>query len=411
MAALLYQGASTTMRISDRYIGKQVLFGTLFAVLVLSLVLVLGNLFKEIRPLLVDKQAPLWLVLRFMFNALLVSLMFSVPWGFLSSVLLTFGRMSSAQELTGFRVAGVSLARLVLPVMVIATLLSAGCLWLNVRVVPQAKAPVRELIYEQVKRDPRALLSPGIANADFRNVKFFIEEQQGDSMMGLHLYKVDPAAKVDPAKMEIAPPEIALHAGRFTFVVDEDRKELRLKLYDANFLTRSKSGDGPPEHDAQADANAPANPLDGMEPGANNKFEIFSAEEAEPYLLPFGDLFHKRAKPSAMTNTEIRNYLASRPELTEDQRVPFEVEIIQRYSFSMACLAFAFVGVPLGMQGRRKDSSRGLLLSLVLAGVYFLFSVLADETGNVNRAMIVLWAPNVLCVLVGLWLFKRAKFK
>jgi lipopolysaccharide export system permease protein len=47
------------MRISDRYIGRQVLFGTLAAVAVLSLVLVLGRLFKDIRPLLVDKQAPL----------------------------------------------------------------------------------------------------------------------------------------------------------------------------------------------------------------------------------------------------------------------------------------------------------------------------------------------------------------
>ncbi len=402
------------MRISDRYIGKQVLFGTLFAVMVLSLVLVLGNLFKEIRPLLVDKQAPLWLVLRFMFNALLVSLMFSVPWGFLSSVLLTFGRMSSAQELTGFRVAGVSLARLVLPVMVVAGLLSAGCLWLNVRVVPQAKAPVRELIYEQVKRDPRALLSPGIANADFKNVKFFIEEQQGDSMIGLHLYKVDPKAKVDPAKMEIAPPEIVLHAGRFTFVVDEVRKELRLKLYNANFLTHSKA-DEEDKKDKLTDAATAQPPPDAAGAEENEdkkeKFEIFSADEAEPYLLPFGDLFYKRAKPSAMTNGEIRQFLADRTDLTEAQQVPFKVEIIQRYSFSMACLAFAFVGIPLGMQARRKDSSRGLLLSLVLAGAYFLFSVLADETGNVARATVVLWTPNVLCVLVGLWLFKRAKFK
>ena len=40
------------MRISDRYIGKQVLIGTLYAVLVLGVVLVLGNLFRQIQPLL-----------------------------------------------------------------------------------------------------------------------------------------------------------------------------------------------------------------------------------------------------------------------------------------------------------------------------------------------------------------------
>ena len=112
------------MRISDRYIGKQVLMGTLYAVLVLGLVLVLGNLFKKIQPLLVDQKAPLELVLRFVISVLPLSLMYTVPWGFLSAVLLVFGRLSSDQEITSFRVAGVSLVRLSAPVFVIGALLS-----------------------------------------------------------------------------------------------------------------------------------------------------------------------------------------------------------------------------------------------------------------------------------------------
>ncbi len=81
------------MRISDRYIGKQVFFGTVFAVLVLGVVLVLGNLFKQIQPLLVEQKAPLGLVLRFVGGVLPMSLIYTVPWGFLSAVLLVFGRL------------------------------------------------------------------------------------------------------------------------------------------------------------------------------------------------------------------------------------------------------------------------------------------------------------------------------
>ncbi|MCU0782224.1 MAG: LptF/LptG family permease, partial [Akkermansiaceae bacterium] len=112
------------MRISDRYIARQVLWGTLSAVALLSFVLLLGNLFKEMRPLLVDRQAPLALVLQFMLNAVTSSLMFSIPWGFLTVVLLVMGRMSAAQEITAFRVAGVGLTRLVVPVFVVAAGLS-----------------------------------------------------------------------------------------------------------------------------------------------------------------------------------------------------------------------------------------------------------------------------------------------
>ena len=40
------------MRLFDRYIAKQIIVGTIYAVFVLSLVLVMGNLFKQARPLL-----------------------------------------------------------------------------------------------------------------------------------------------------------------------------------------------------------------------------------------------------------------------------------------------------------------------------------------------------------------------
>ena len=365
------------MRISDRYIGRQVLFGTLFAVVVLSLALVLGNLFKQIRPLLVDKHAPLWLVLRFVLNVLPFSLMFTIPWGFLSAVLLVVGRLSSDQELTSFRVAGVSLARLVVPIFVIAALLSAGCLWLNVNIVPQARASLTELLYEQAKRDPRSLLSPGMVHASLQDVKFFVEDQQGDSLIGLHLYRTpaDNAPEV--------PADAYLHAKRFTFVVDDVRKELRLKLYDATFET----------------------------PKPDGSIEMFSAAEAEPYLIPFGASRQEKTRASGMTNREIAAFLARHPELTPKQRVKYQVEITQRYSFSLACLAFAFVGVPLGIQARRRDSSGGLLLSLLLGTGYFLFTILAKDSKSAAEASLALWIPNVICVGVGLLLFRRAQFK
>ena len=114
------------MRLSDRYIGRQILLGTLYAIVVLSLVLVMGNLFKQARPLLVEQHAPIGLVLRFVINVLPFSLMFTIPWGFLTAVLLVFGRMSGDHEITSFRVAGLSLVRLALPVFVIGAALSGN---------------------------------------------------------------------------------------------------------------------------------------------------------------------------------------------------------------------------------------------------------------------------------------------
>ncbi|NJR42568.1 MAG: LptF/LptG family permease [Akkermansiaceae bacterium] len=183
------------MRISDRYIGKQVLLGTLYAVMVLGIVLVLGRLFKEIQPLLVDLKAPPEIVLRFIINTLPVSLTYTVPWGFLTAVLIVFGRLSSGHEITSFRVAGISLPRLAAPVFLIGAGLSLISLWLNVSIVPNAKTSLREMLFDQAKRDPSSLLKPGVVigdkyfkSDDDRTPRLLIEGKSEGWVEGFHAY-------------------------------------------------------------------------------------------------------------------------------------------------------------------------------------------------------------------------------
>ena len=366
------------MRIADRYIARQILMGSLYAILILSLVLVMGNLFKQARPFLVDQRAPLGLVLRFAINVLPYSLMFTIPWGFLSAVLLVFGRMSSDQEITSFRVAGVSLSRLALPILIIGALLSALCLWINVNVVPLAKASLGEMIYEQAKRDPRALLNPGIVQSKFQNQKVFVEEREGDSLNGFHLYQITDATADTPPQIDAY-----VHAGQVSLVVDEEKKQLRLKLIDTFIETKQDSG--------------------------MSKYAF--AGEAEPWLFDFGSEENRRVRSSAMTNGEITAYIAENPTLENAEKVKFRAEITKRYSISMACFSFACMAIPLALQSRRKDASGGLIFSLIIATGYFLFTVLADEFETDLGATIVLWAPNVFCILLGLLLFRRAQFR
>ena len=77
----------------------------------------------------------------------------------------------------------------------------------------------------------------------------------------------------------------------------------------------------------------------------------------------------------------------------------------------MACLAFAFVAVPLGLQSRRRDTSHGLVISLLIGTGYFLLTMLAEEFKSDSGATMMLWAPNIACVLLGLFLFRRARFR
>ncbi len=366
------------MRISDRYIGKQVLLGTFYAVLVLGLVLVLGNLFKKIQPLLVDQKAPLELVLRFVFNVLPLSLMYTVPWGFLSAVLLVFGRLSAGQEITAFRVAGVGLVRLSAPVFIIGALLSLASMWLNINVVPNSKATIVQLIYDQAARDPDSLLKPGVVQGNFKGdgedlQKVLIEGKSAEWMEGFHFYQIPPDGNGITY----------VHALRAALSINAEKSQLRVRLQDAFFETTKPNGE----------------------------VEMAFAGNAEPLLIDLKDPSSRRSKPNAMTNAQIRERLAHDPELDEARRIKFRSEITKRYSFSMACLAFAFIAVPLGLNSRRKDTSGGLVLSLLIGTGYFLVTVLAEQFKSDTWTTAVLWSPNIVCVLLGLVLFRRARFK
>lgn len=369
------------MRISDRYIGKQVLLGTLYAVVVLGIVLVLGKLFQEIRPLLVDQRAPLSLVLRFVITVLPLSLMYTVPWGFLSAVLLVFGRLSSNQEITSFRVAGMSLVRISAPVFVIGFLLSLGSLWLNLNVVPYSKATLAQLFYEQASQDPDSLLKPGVVQGNFRGgdsdlLKVMVEGKKGEWVEGFHYYQIPKMAAAQGRMTYV-------HADRAALDVDREKSQLRVKLQNAYFESRNDKGE----------------------------VDTVFAGEAEPLLIDLKSPKSKRVRQSTLTNEEIRREILGNANLPMKRQVALRAEITRRYSFSMACLAFAFIAVPLGLNARRRDTSGGLVISLVIGTIYFLITVMVDQFQTDWSATVCLWLPNILCVLLGLFLFRRARFR
>ena len=79
------------MKLIDRFVGRELIVNVLFAIAVLSLVLVVGNIFRKLLPLLVNHDVPLHYLLAFIAYVLPFSLIFTIPWGLLTAILLVFG--------------------------------------------------------------------------------------------------------------------------------------------------------------------------------------------------------------------------------------------------------------------------------------------------------------------------------
>ncbi len=366
------------IRKTDRYIVRQVLVTALYAVLILSVVLVLGNLFKEINKILVERGAPISFLGIFIAKLLPVSLVYTIPWGFLAAVLLTFGRLSSDQEITSFRSAGMSLYRIAAPVLILGFALSIFCLWLNATVSPRSKGELKVMLYEVFKEDPLRLLDPGVVQSRMKGQRIYIESRNpDDSLIGFHAYQVSSEDRNAPPLGYIYAEEVA------PLKVDNEAQRLDLRL--SGVWAESFDKDGT------------------MQPAFPKK--------VEPWVLPLEATKSRRLKPNRLDNEEIRQLLANPPEgMLQEKLDEFDFERFRRVSFSMAPLALAFVGIPLGLSARRKETSSGAGMSLVLAFAYFLFFTIADEIqgSNLLLSKAALWLPNLACLALGIFLFQRA---
>jgi len=99
------------MKLVDKFVSRELLVNVLFAIAILSLVLVVGNIFRKLLPLLVNHDVPVEYLLAFIAYVFPFSLIFTIPWGLLTAILLVFGRLSADNELIALRANGVSVPR------------------------------------------------------------------------------------------------------------------------------------------------------------------------------------------------------------------------------------------------------------------------------------------------------------
>ena len=179
------------MKLIDRYVGWQVLLTSTIAVAVLSVVLVLGNIFKQLLELLVRSDTPADQILTFLAYILPFSLTFTIPWGFLTAVLLVFGKMSAENELIALRATGVSIPRVALPVLGLAVLSVGVCLWINVDVAPRAQAKMKEALYTMATSNPMAMFGSDKVIEAFPGKKIYVERNEGAELSNLLVYEMD----------------------------------------------------------------------------------------------------------------------------------------------------------------------------------------------------------------------------
>src|SRR6476619_2192469 len=176
------------MKIVDRYILRQLVVNIVFAIVVLSFVLVIGNIFRKLLPLLVNHDLPVEYLVGFVAYVLPFSLIFTIPWGLLTAVLLVFGRLSADNELTALRSHGISIGRICIPLVFIAMICTAVSVWLNVQVAPAAQEEMRSTVFNLATRNPMALFGSDQVIDQFPGRKIYVGKKAGNQLENILVF-------------------------------------------------------------------------------------------------------------------------------------------------------------------------------------------------------------------------------
>ena len=367
------------MRIIDRYISQQVFTTTLFAIGVLSLVLVLGTVFKQLLELLVNHDLPFSFFLTFIAYIIPYSLTFTIPWGFLTAVLLIFGRLSAENELIALRSNGVSVPRICIPVFVLSLVCVAICFWINVDVSPKAKEQMKAALYNMATSNPIALFGSDAIIDQFPNYLIYVEKKNGTKLEDIIMYQLN----------ERGQPLLMVQAKTGELKTDLDaHAQIILSLKNARYEQR-----------------------DGTKPDDLTLIRQGITAKESDLAISLEELYERNKKKRNLSQMTLSELLERQVDNSMDkqQMSAIRTETNRRFSFSLASFAFCLIAVPLAITAHRKETSIGFLFSLIVAFVYFSFIPLVDAVSSNPKfhPELLIWLPNIVFITLGAFLFFR----
>jgi lipopolysaccharide export system permease protein len=373
----------------DRHIFKSVLFTCAGAVGLFAFVLMLGNVVRDLLGYLLSGQLPVATFVRLVWLLVPAMAIYALPMGMLTGVLLTLGRLSADSEITAMRAAGLSLARIARPVLLLGALGAVLGLYINFVSMPYARVQYHKELPAAVRANPLSFIAPKTFIRDFPGFVIYVGEKQGGVMRDFWLWQLDRESRVTQL--------VRAESGRFDY--DDATNELILTLTHAQIEERN-----------------PKNPEDFSESP-----RVGSFEKSEPQRLSLSRLFGTtivRQKLPWMTYAELRaeeKRVAALPfapaAAKEHDRAVMKVRLTvqEKFNTSLAVLSFALIGVPLGIKVSRRETSANLGLAVLLALGYYMLTVAVSwlDQHPEYHPDVLLWLPNAVFLTLGVWLFLR----
>lgn len=349
--------------IISRYIIRETAGIFLLGLAVFTLILLMGKMVKLIE-MVVTNNMPFLKVVQMILLLLPSFLVLTIPMAFLLAVLLTFGRLSSDNEITTLKACGISLASLLPPVLITATL--AGCLTLVISLViaPWGSKSFKHMTIDAARTYASTAIQERIFRYDIPNIILYVDHFDEHKQLMERIMIQDARNPERP---------LTIFAKNGVILTDDAKDSLKILLYSGSIHTSGKDGEY------------------RLATFAEYQLTADLGLQTEPTL-----------KEADMGLVELRQQ-GHNLELPVKSRVKALAEIHSRFAFPCAVFAFALLAIPLGLQNRRSGKSSGFTISIFILLTYYLLmtclrTLAEKETIPVFAAV---WLPNLLFTFAG----------
>jgi lipopolysaccharide export system permease protein len=379
------------MRILDRYLIRQFCFALFFALVSFWIIFLVVDMIDNLGKF-VDKGASFLLVLKFYLYYTPYILVLALPVAMLLSCLFSLGQLARHNELTAMKSAGVSLYRILLPLLILSFVISLSVIGFGGWIVPLTYGRMEEVKtveIEKGRRDQNVPLSNLFIQDDRGRILYVATYDAKDKTgIGALLQRFEG----NRLKEEIWAERMSWEGAGWVF-------ENGVRRVFADSLVESQA----PDTSAKTSADSLI-AVNGEEYQAFDRLPLHDLK-----ILPEA-LARRPKKTDEMGYTELAEYVRIRKkagQLVAKEDTDLQVKI----AFPFVNFIIVLFGAPIAANPRRSGLVIGFAVSLFIAFVYYTLIKMGQSLGYSQKLspLVAAWGANVLFAILGVILLVKAK--
>lgn len=407
------------MKILERYILKENFKPFISSLGVVTFVMILDRLLDLIK-IIIEKQLDLWSIVEIFGLSLPFMLALTIPMAVLLATIMSFGRLSTDNELVAFKSCGINIFSLMKPTVIAAVLLSIFMLYFNDKVLPDSNHLLKNKMIQVNYRRPATAIKPGVFT-EAKDITIYVKERIDQDLYGIMIYNRENSqfpATINAAHgtIELADGGNSMRATLFDGQMHErdpkDKDIYNIRSFKKLVLNMPDLGFKMREVDSDFRSDREMNVAAMKDVIAEQQDKIANVQTEIDSLSLVLAAFEKKDNPSQEMEQEqkrLENSVRIKHEKKDNYAKKiriYSVEIHKKYALAFACLIFVLIGAPVGMMTRSNGVGMAFTVSSVVFMIYYGALTGGEELADkgIVTPWLSMWIANIVLGIIGVYL-------